>query len=237
MHHNIVTINKEWTFDKKPFFLTDGLEDMQRSTPIATRSSTRTQKVTGKRKQPNPIQQQELPLKRAKMSHESSDKASYVLFNNYRISKAAKSFTHVDRTHFYKDLLFEKIGDDESLPESVSLIVGMIVCVWKYGNEPFAIHGITNNNGTSSIYKVVLQSVENLSEPIPESPSSTAISPPENEEVRAPVSDIWYLFKTVLDVNVETYPEEKRKINMVRKKGGAKNRVRLIFFSCYIFCL
>jgi hypothetical protein len=141
----------------------------------------------------------------------NNSKNDHLLLIDYTVNTPL-SFTKVDRTVYYKELHYVRSKTAPSnLPSKYTISVGSVVAVWQYGTAPFVVHALTNNNGTSSIYKMVVSQVSgDFDEELPECPNNSVQSPGDKEFDSLNVSEIWHLYVKTLDISVEAYPNQKK---------------------------
>jgi hypothetical protein len=152
----------------------------------------------------------------------STSKNDFLLLIDYTV-RAPTSITKVDRTVYYKELHFIRNKDvpNELLPPQYVIRVGSVVAVWQYGNKPFFIKALTNNNGTSATYKMVVsQLIDDELDEEPECPNNYPQNPPDKDFESVNISEIWYLYTRTLDIDPAAHPNHKKQSTANRKKEG-----------------
>lgn len=93
------------------------------------------------------------------------------------------------------------------------------MAVWKYGNKPFFIKALTNNNGDSKIFKMVLsRALIEEKEELPLPPMDFYETPPTSE-ISINIQEIWYLFNSKVPIDADDHPKLKRSLISKRKKS------------------
>lgn len=202
---------------------------------------------------PPEVESQKLPLKRTQEQSElplpPSKRPTHVkkksLLSGYAIQQISP-VGRVDRTCFYDKFIFHKQDQTKDGPQIIELRPGMVVGLWQYGKAPMVIKALTNNKGTSVIWKAIVKKLdeENFTEECSE-PTRIQQNPPD-EEFSVQVSEIWYIYSSVIQEYAD--PQEairekseliaaRKRRNREKKKQEENNMVFLIELDLGFFYL
>lgn len=163
------------------------------------------------------------PAKRQALSHKKS------LLSGYAIQQIAP-IGKVDRTFFYEKFIFHKQDQTKEGEQVIEIKPGMVIGLWQFGKVPFVVKALTNNQGTSVIWKSIVKKIDGDADKIIKT-CDEATSQPEpenvpNDEFSVQVSEIWYIYS---DLNYNYNPSdilrEKKESLESRKRRNRKKFV------------
>ena len=127
----------------------------------------------------------------------------------------------VDRTCFYGELVFVRSSSAPvGLAARIVISVGTVVALWAHGSSAFLVVALTNNNGNSAIYKMVVKALLNLEEDAPNPPNCSPKTVPDKKDLSINVSEIWHIFNhQVKDIKPNEYPDDKKEALSARKRN------------------